>query len=61
MDSNFTHKDKFPVDLLSSTEWADFTHPIISALVPNFFLTYLRQQLAYRDLANDNFMAKSLN
>ncbi len=35
-----------PVDLLSATEWADFTDPIIGTLIPNFSLTYLRQQLA---------------
>jgi hypothetical protein len=29
MDSNLTHGDEFPADLLSSTEWADFLDPII--------------------------------
>jgi hypothetical protein len=32
--------------------------PIIGTLVPNFFLTYFGQQLAYGDLADDEVMAK---
>ncbi len=58
MDTNLTHGDKFPAYLLSSTEWADFTNSIIGNLIPNFFLAYFGQQLAYRDLADDNVMAK---
>ena len=58
MDSNLTHGDEFPVDLLSSTEWADFTNPIVGTHIPNFLLTYFGQQLAYGDLADDEVMAK---
>jgi hypothetical protein len=43
IDSNLTHGDAFPTDLLSFTEWVDFTNPIIGTLIPNFFLTYFGQ------------------
>ncbi len=46
MDSNLTHEDKFPTDLLSSTKWADFPNPIVGTLILNFFLIYFGQQLA---------------
>jgi hypothetical protein len=58
MDSNLTHRDGFPVDLLSSTELVDFTHLIVGTLVPNFFLTCFGKRLAHGDLADDNVMAK---
>ncbi len=59
MDSNLTHGDKFPKDLLTSMDWEDFTDPIVgSTLIPNFFITYFGHQLAYRDLSNDHVMAQ---
>jgi hypothetical protein len=58
MDNILTHGGEFSKELLSSTNWADFTDPILGTIVPNFFLTYFGQQLAYRDLADDNVMAK---
>jgi hypothetical protein len=58
MDSNLTPIDEFPADLLSSTEWADFLNPIVGTIVPNFLLIYFGQQLAYRDLANENVLEK---
>jgi hypothetical protein len=47
MDSTLTHGDEFPKDLLTSTDWADFSDPIVGTLMPNFFITYFGQQLAY--------------
>ncbi len=47
MDSTLTHGDEFPKELLSSTDWVDFTDRIAGTLVPNFFLAYFEQQLAY--------------
>ncbi len=58
MDSALTHGDEFSKEFLSSTDWADFTDPIVGTLVPNFFITYFGQQLVYRDLFDDSFMAK---
>jgi hypothetical protein len=58
MESALTHGDEFPKELLSSTDRADFTDPIVGTLVPNFFITYFGQQLVYRDLFDDNVMAK---
>jgi hypothetical protein len=58
MDSFLTHGDEFLKELLSSTDRADFTDPIVGTLVPNFFITYFGQQLVYRDLFDDNVMAK---
>jgi hypothetical protein len=59
MDSStLNHGDDSPKDLLTSMDWADFTDPIVGTLVPNFFITYFGQQLAYGDLSNDDVMAK---
>ncbi len=58
MDSILTHWDKFPEELLSSTEWANFSDLTIGTLVLNFFITYFGQQPAYKDLADDDVMAK---
>jgi hypothetical protein len=58
MDCTLTHGDEFPKDHLISMDWADFTDPIVGTLVPNFFITYFGQQLANRDLSNDDVMAK---
>ncbi len=58
MGSALTHGDEFPKELLSSTDWADFTDPIVGTLVPNFFITYFGQQLVYRDLSDNDIMAK---
>jgi hypothetical protein len=58
MDSTLTHGEDFPEDPLSSTDWVDFTDPIVGTLLSNFFLTYFGQQLAYGDLADDNAKAK---
>ncbi len=58
MDSTLTHGDDFPKNLLTSTDWADFTDPIVGTLVPNFFITYFGQQLAYGALYDDDVMAK---
>jgi hypothetical protein len=44
-------------ELLSSTEWGNFTDPIVGTLIPNFFITYFEQQPAYRDLADDDVMS----
>ncbi len=37
MNSNLAHGDNFLADLLSSTEWAAFSNPIIDPLIHNFF------------------------
>ncbi len=58
MDNTLTHGEEFPKDLLTSTDWVDFTDPIVGTLMPNFFSTYFGQQLAYGDLSDDNVMAK---
>ncbi len=58
MDSTLTHGVEFPKDLLTSTNWADFTDPIVGTLVPNFSITYFGQQLAYGNLFDDDVMAK---
>ncbi len=39
-------------------DWADFTDPIVGTIVPNFFIFYFGQQLAYRNLSDDDVMAK---
>jgi hypothetical protein len=44
IDSALTHGDEFSKERLSCTDWADFTDPILDTLVPNFFITYFRQQ-----------------
>jgi hypothetical protein len=53
MDSALTHGDETPLELLSSTNWADFTDPIVGTLMPNFFITYFGQQLVYGDSDNE--------
>ncbi len=58
MDSALTHGDKFPKEFLFSTDWADFSDPIVGTLVPNVFITYFGQQLVYGDLSDNNVMAK---
>jgi hypothetical protein len=58
MDSALTHEDEFPKEFLSSTDWADFTDPIVGTLKPNFFIIYFGQQLVYGDLFHNNVMAK---
>jgi hypothetical protein len=58
MDSTLTHGDDFTKDLFTSTDWADFTDPIVGTLVPNFFITYFGQQLAYKFMSDDDVMAK---
>jgi hypothetical protein len=60
MDSTLTHGDEFPKDLLTSTNWADFTDLTMCTLVPNFFITYFGQQLAYRDLSNDIYVLDAI-
>ncbi len=56
MDNALTHGDEFPKELLSSTDWVDFTD--VGTLLPYFFITYFGHQLAYGDLSDNNFMAK---
>jgi hypothetical protein len=56
--STFTFGEEFPKDLLTTTDWADFTNPIMGTPVPNFFITYFGQQLAYGDLSNDDVTTK---
>jgi hypothetical protein len=58
MDSTLTHGDEFPKDHLTSTYWAAFADLIVGTLMPNFFITYFGQQLAYVDLSDDGVMAK---
>jgi hypothetical protein len=58
-DTTLTHGDEFPKVLLFSTDWEDYTDPNVSTLVPNFFLTYFGQQLAYGDFADDDNIAKT--
>jgi hypothetical protein len=52
IDGILTHVDKFPEELPSSTEWVDFTDTIVGTFV------IFGQQPAYRDLADDDVMAK---
>ncbi len=58
MDSALIYGDEFPNELLSSTDWADFTDPIVGTLMPNFFITYSGKQLVYGDLSDNDVMAK---
>ncbi len=58
MDTTLTHGDEFPMDLLTSADWADVTDPIVGTLVPNFFITSFGRHLAYGDLSDENVMAK---
>jgi hypothetical protein len=60
MDSILTHGDQFPEELISSTEWVDFNDPIVSTLIPDFFITCFGQQPAYGDLADDDVWQNSL-
>jgi hypothetical protein len=43
MDANLNHGDDMPADLLSKTNWKDFTEPIVGTLIPIFFITYFGQ------------------
>jgi hypothetical protein len=58
MDSALNHGDEFPEELLSSNKWKDFYCSIVGTLMPNFFITYFRQQLVYGNLSDDDIMAK---
>ena len=37
-DTNLTHGDDIPTDLLVNTDWKDSEDPIVGTLIPNFFL-----------------------
>ena len=39
-DTNLTHGDAIPTDLLANTDWNNFEDPIVGTLIPNFSLLF---------------------
>jgi hypothetical protein len=56
-DTNLTHGDSIPTDLLANTVWKDIKG-IIGTLIPNFFLTNFGQDLPHGDVSDEEIMAK---
>jgi hypothetical protein len=61
MDANLNHGDDMPADLLSETYWKDFEEPIVSTLIPNFFITYFGQVLPHGDISDNEIKAKLMH
>jgi hypothetical protein len=58
MDDSLNHGDDLPAALSSKTDWKDFEEPIVSTLIPNFFITYFGQVLPHGDISDDKIKAK---
>jgi hypothetical protein len=58
MDISLNHGDDLPKESLSETDWNDFEEPIIGTLIPNFFITYFRQDLPHGNISDNEIKAK---
>ncbi len=47
-----------PKELLCKTYWNDFEEPIVGTLIPNFFITYFRQDLPHGNISDNKIKAK---
>jgi hypothetical protein len=58
MDVSLNHGDDFPKESLSKTDWNVFEEPIVGTLIPNFFITYFRQDLPHGNISDDEIKEK---
>ncbi len=58
MGVSLNHGDDLPKESLSKTNRNDFKEPIVGILIPNFFITYIGQDLPHGDISDDEIKAK---
>jgi hypothetical protein len=58
MDISLNHGDDFPKESLSENNWNDFDESIIGTLIPNFFISYIGQDLPHGDISDNEIKAK---
>jgi hypothetical protein len=58
MDNSLNHGDDLPKELLSKMDWNNFKRPIVSTLIPNFFITYFGKVLPQGDISDNKIKAK---